>query len=463
MKVDSTGHVGEIQSERSSVLTAFALQIKALENRYPSASQSLFSILDQAIVSGTSFLTAVIVGRLTSADHLGLYYLILSLIVLASGIQEYLIAGPYMVLSKRRSGEELAEYGGSVWVHHLVLSLLTAGGLSLAIVLFTVMGSTGVTQGLWVLLGAGPLLLLRDGVRRFVFANLHVKTAIALDTAISAVQLSGLALLGRWGMLSIFGIYGIMGGASLLACLGWLLLDPPHVRFRRQRFAADWFHNWAFGKWALWSFLVTGTTPAVMLWILGLAFEPSATAMLGVCATLVGVMNVILSGVANVLTPLAAQAFASGGAGELRRILTRMALFLAIVLGGLSLLALPFGDRLVVLIFGAQYHGTGTIPFLLASSALMTGLGMIAGNGLWAIHQPRSAFIGDVFGMCMTLTAAALLIPHFGAWGAAMATLAGSFTATVARTLILGRFFAANTADFSAVSSTALCTDGILP
>lgn len=463
MSVELTEHPAECASKHGSFLSAVALRFKSVETQYPAASRSLLSILDQALVSGTSFVTAVIVGRMTSVNELGLYYLILSIVVLASGVQEQVISGPYMVLSKRRSGAELAEFAGSIWLHHLVLSLLTMGGLGVAIVFFSVMGSVEILRGLWVLLFVGPLLFLRDGVRRFAFANLQVKSAIALDAAILVMQFGGLLLLAHFSTISILGVYAVIGGAGLLACLGWFLLAPRNVRFCRRQFMPDWFHNWAFGKWALWSFVVTGTTPAVMLWILGLAFGPSATAMLGVCATLIGVTNVILAGVANVLTPLAAQAFAVGGASELRGILSRTATFVAIFLGSTSLLAWAFGDQLVVLVFGAQYQGTGMIPFTLALSALMAGLGMVVGNGLWAIHQPRSAFIGDVCGVFVTLTVSTLLILPFGPLGAALATLAGATVATVARTVILVRYFADDALNFNAAPNAALCPDGINP
>ena len=105
-------------------LSAVAGRFLAMELRFPLASRGLLSIFDQAIFSGTSFFTAVLIGRATSPDQLGHYYLVLSIILVITGIQEQLVAAPYLVYSKRRQGRELAEYAGTMWAHHLAVTSL---------------------------------------------------------------------------------------------------------------------------------------------------------------------------------------------------------------------------------------------------------------------------------------------------------------------------------------------------
>ncbi|MEX2112396.1 MAG: lipopolysaccharide biosynthesis protein [Pirellulales bacterium] len=440
MTIDRNEHCDARGVERSGALSAVAICLRGIGARFPSASKGLLSIFDQAIVSGTSFLTAAIIGRTTSPDELGLYYLVLSIVLVVSGIQDNVISAPYIVYSKRRQGRELAEFAGSLWFHHLVMIVITVVALSALIVILSATGLTKITPGLWALVGAAPLLLLRQGIRRFAFAGLHVRSAIALDAVVAVAQLGGLFLLGYFGRLSLFGIYAVMGGACGLACWGWYLLDRPRVRFVRERFMPDWRHNWAFGKWALRSYLVGNTTPQLMLWIVSLTVGAAATGVLGACSNLIGMIYVILCGVDNVLTPQAAHDFATGGVKGLRRTLSLAAAFLGLTLGGFCLLVLLTGDWLVVLAFGAHYQGTGAILVTLAVSALMSGLGIVAGNGLWAINQPRSNFVADVCCMSVTLIAAAFLIVPFGALGAALATLAGASTAAVVRGITLARY-----------------------
>jgi O-antigen/teichoic acid export membrane protein len=157
-----------------------------------------------------------------------------------------------------------------------------------------------------------------------------------------------------------------------------------------------------------------------------------------------------------VLTPVAAHAFATGGVQELRRVLILAGTFVAITMGTFSLLFLVAGDWIIVLAFGEHFRGTGVILDALAFSALSNGLSIVAGNGLWAIDQPRSNFVADVCSMVVTLVAAAILIPPFAALGAALATLAGTTVAAIMRIFILVRRLDADVLDAAISEITAI-------
>ena len=103
--------------------------------------------------------------------------------------------------------------------------------------------------------------------------------------------------------------------------------------------SSDWRQNWAFAKWTLRSYLLGYTAPYVLLWILGLTAGAAAAGVLGICNTLIGMTNVLVMGVDNVLTPQATHAFATGGTQGLRRILLRTGAFLTLILGGLFCLS----------------------------------------------------------------------------------------------------------------------------
>src|SRR4051812_9888997 len=121
MKLDSKKHHQEFATQRGNVRAMLARRLKSLESRYPSEAQSLFSILDQAIVSGTSFVSAAMIGRLTTPDQLGLYYLVLSIVLIVAAVEDCAVMAPFLVYSRRRKGRELEEYTGSVWIQHFVL------------------------------------------------------------------------------------------------------------------------------------------------------------------------------------------------------------------------------------------------------------------------------------------------------------------------------------------------------
>ena len=137
------------QTQRGRTLLAIAARALVTGRRFPLASRGLLSIFDQAIYSGTSFFTAALIGRSTSPTELGLYYLVLSIVLIMSGVQEQLVAAPYVVYSKRRKGQDLAEYAGSMWAHYLVATWLAVVGLVVAILVLSVAGQSKILPGLW--------------------------------------------------------------------------------------------------------------------------------------------------------------------------------------------------------------------------------------------------------------------------------------------------------------------------
>jgi O-antigen/teichoic acid export membrane protein len=436
-----TTESGDLEQRRlGRQLPGIIARALAVLHRFPLASKGVLAIFDQALYSGTSFLTAVLVGRTTSPDRLGQYYLVLSIVLVIAGVVEQLVAAPYVVYSKRRQGRELAEYAGSTWAHFSIAVTVTVIGLVAAVPIVSLAGRSGIVPGLWALAVFAPLLLLRQWVRRYTFANLKLPSAVALDAAVAVMQLSALVVLGYFRLLSLFSIFAVMGGACGLACLGWYWLDRPQLRFDRTRYLADWRQNWGFGKWALQTFVLGNMTPQLMLWLVIAALGAAETGLYGACSTLVGVAYVILSGADNLITPQNAHAFATGGVRELRRVLLLANTFVVVTMGAFCLLFLLTGDSLVVLAFGPQYRGTGTILNVLAFSAFMNGLSIISGSGLWAIDQPRLNFVADACCMAVTLIAAALLIHPLGVLGAAFATLAGTSIAAAVRITTLTRY-----------------------
>jgi O-antigen/teichoic acid export membrane protein len=388
--------------------------------------KALLGIFDQGIVRATSFATAVIIGRASSPDELGRYYLALTIVFVIVGVQEMIFSGPYTFLSARRRGQDLVEFTGSAW-------LLFGAVIGAAVLLLVGVLGAATLGGListdakhyWVLLGVLPLLLLREGIRRFAFARLRMAIAIALDATVAVLQLAGLLALWYLGQLSVLNIFGVMGAACGLASVGYLVLNPPDVRFVRNRVFADWRENWSFGKWALLSFATVDTIPYIMPWVVNLAGGPAASGTFGACTTLIGITNVLQAGTGNFLKPKAAESFANEGAAGLYRVLMNTAWVFIVVYGSLCLLISVTGDKLVVLVFGSDFSGTGGVLLALAASGLVGSLGWIAVKGLWATNQLRASFIADVCMLIATLVATVTLVGRYGPLGAALANLVG--------------------------------------
>jgi O-antigen/teichoic acid export membrane protein len=123
----------------------------------------------------------------------------------------------------------------------------------------------------------------------------------------------------------------------------------------------------------------------------------------------------------------------------LRHVLLLTGVLLGAIIGGFCLLFITAGDRLVVLVYGSQYVGCGSVVSLAALAILAHALGTVAGNGLWAMEQPQAHLAADSAMLLVTLAVAMLAIGPLGALGAAMATLAGAVAGALVRTTSLLR------------------------
>jgi O-antigen/teichoic acid export membrane protein len=413
---------------------ALARRLRALAGS-PLLQKSALSVFDQGVVSGTSFATSVILGRTCLQEELGIYYLALSAIFFVRGIQEQLVSAPYMIYCGRKQGVALAEFAGSSLVHQGVLLIVTSTLIAAAAACG--LAPAGASAAFWLLVGVAPLVLAREYIRQMLFAHLEMRAAIALDVAVSLLQLAAMLGLALTGRLGVFETLAVMAAACGIPAAVWLLVKPRPMLVRWRAAARDFATNWIFARWALASQLLACTTPYVMPWVVAFTHGEAQTGTLGACTTLVGLSNTFMMGLCNFLSPRAARAFAEGGLAELKSVLAKTALLFAATLGSLAVVGFVLGDQIAVLVYGPQFAGTGWIIGVLSLSVLANSMGVTAGNGLWAMERPQANFVADLMSLAVVIVATISLVPMFGPLGAALATLSGTSTDAAVRLFIL--------------------------
>jgi O-antigen/teichoic acid export membrane protein len=395
------------------------------------------SIMDQALVSGTSFVTSVILGRCAGREDLGVYYLALSIVLFVRGLQEQLVSAPYMIYCGRQERAHQSRYAASSLVHQSLLSIVAVVGL--AIIAFAGWSPAGVRSSMFLLLCAAPLLWMREYVRQLSFAHLDVKAALVTDFTIAVTQQGGLAYLAGSGQLNVYTTLAVMGICCGLASVAWLASGRQRFDLSWAAAWADWRSNWVFSKWALASHVLACSSPYILPWIVAATHGEQETGTYGACATLVGMSNMFLIGLANYLSPKAARAFAEQGLGALQRVLKQTALLFVIGLGTMSVCAFLVGHHIAAIVYGPEFIETRLILGVLSLSVLANSLGVTAGNGLWALERPSASFFADLCSLIVTIIATATLVPAFGPLGAALAGLTGTASDAVIRGWTLQR------------------------
>jgi O-antigen/teichoic acid export membrane protein len=401
----------------------------------PLLSHSALAVFDQAVVSGTSFATSVLLARYSTRQEVGTYYLALSVLMLARGIQEQVICAPYMIYCHKKAPPEAGRYAASVLLHHAALS----GLFCLLLVLAAGSGlGPDEARGVWWVVGVGgPLILLRECVRQMVLAHLKVAQALLLDGCVCGLQLGLLGVTATLGQLTVNVALGILALAAGTPAIGWLLLAARRLKPSLRAAADDLALNWRFGRWALASHLLASLTPYVMPWAVAWSRGTAETGLWGAANTLVGLSNIFLMGLCNSLSPRAAQAYAAEGVDALKQVLLRTAMLFGATLGTLCLAAWMCGEWVAVTLLGPSFAGIGPLVGLLSVSVLVNSVGVVAGNGLWAMDRPRASFLADAAALGVVVATTLWWVPWGGALGAAAATLAGTSVDALVRLAIL--------------------------
>jgi O-antigen/teichoic acid export membrane protein len=379
---------------------------------------------DQAVVSGTSFLALIMLGRWAGPDQLGAYAIVASALALLLAAQESLITRPYTIQLGRLPGAP-AEHAFSSLVLSIVLSAVTICVLSAAVLTLSAIGAAqDLAEITWALAATIPFVLLREFARRFAFAHLKMFHALLVDGAVAAVNLSLLCWLSWTGRLSVVTAMGAVGVSCGIGGLGWLYVARSEFAFRFGQLRTTLKASWGLGKWLLSGQLALQVQGYVAYWLSMIIVGATITGIYAACMSIVSFANPMLFGFFNILTPKSLRALRSEGGAGLRRQASLDSLLLAALMGLFCVLVLLAGEDLMGLVYpGAEYQGNGQILMVLALSALAGAIGAPASIALAGAEHARA--VASV----MTLTAVLnvvlvwVFMTYWGLLGAAYAVL----------------------------------------
>lgn len=402
--------------------------------------QSIFSFADQAVASGTNFLTGVIIGHLCSKAELGLYTLGFSLVTLITSLQISLITTPYMVYAPRLERRAHALYTGSALLHQLVFCLIAMlGVMGGALVVGHGIGPMGLGPVLRALVLVIAPMMLREHARRIIFARLQFTTALIFDSFIALGQIGGLLLLARFGLLSASCAYLVTGLVCGIAVLGWLWSDRRFYHLQISESLADFKKNCTLGKWVFASGLVWTVVMNLYPWLLAAFHGVASTGVWAACLGVISIGNPMLKGIQNLVGPKIAHLYASQGPRALHRLVLKITALIAIPIALLCAAMVTWGGSLLVLLYGKQYAGNSLVVAILALNLLVGAVTISFSPALFAVNRARMDFIANLAALFIITALGVWLVWVFGALGAALGLLGASVAASAVRTTVFLR------------------------
>jgi O-antigen/teichoic acid export membrane protein len=395
------------------------------------------ALFDQGVVSLTSFLSALIIGRVCGRADLGLYTLAWTLLSMSSELSGALITTPYTVFSPRLNHGRKRRYLGSMLAHQVVLTLLFSAAIAVTLVAGYAAGWISKATATLFGVSAAALVLvgLKEFVRRVGFAQLRVGSACATDCIASTLQLLGMFVIFRAGKLTVPNTLLLMGMSAGLAAGWWLWRYRLDFRFQSRLLYADLVRNWRFSRWVLGSGFLSATARYVFPWMLAAYRGSSAAGIWAACASLVAMCNPVVIGLSNYALPRISTVYAQEGRIQMRRKVNSFCALFALSLLPMVLALCVSGDRLVTRVYGPAFAGTSTILALLVWNMLVNSTINPYSQGLFTLNRAKEDTVINAVWVVLLFTAGVFAVRSYSVVGAAAALLVSSVVTAAARTI----------------------------
>jgi O-antigen/teichoic acid export membrane protein len=405
----------------------------------PTASKGFLGLSDQLLVSLASFATGMLIGRTCTKEELGLYALGLTIMVFATDFQTAFISTPYMVYSPRLEGYSLRQYTGSTLIHQLTYSFL--------VMLILIIGMTALSFGIGpkefaevsrAIILAITFVMLKEFIRQLCFASLRVKTALILDSFVLLLQVGGLLLLARAGVLSADRSFLAVGIACGLISVVWLILNRNIFVLSLKKAWAEFRRNWVFARWLAASNLLWSFAFSLFPWFIAVFQGVEANGIWAACMGVAGLGNLILVGTQNLVGPRILHAFAHGGTSEMRGLVLKATGVLVLLTSIFFGFILIFGDMLIVVLYGHKYSGNSLIISLMALNLVVGSATFPFSRGLFAMERADVDFKINI-AVVATLGLSVYLVRTFGLVGAIYGLLAANSLSALLRGIVFNR------------------------
>jgi O-antigen/teichoic acid export membrane protein len=345
----------------------------------------------------------------------------------ATNMQSAFITTPYVYGNASLDPQHRRAYAGS--------TLLGQGAYAIVatVVLLTAAWvlSHGTARAAFVpiLAALGAMLwfqLIKEYCRQVAFAHLQVASALWLDTAVGVLQIGGLLVLARAGGMSVTRAYWVIGVASILPSVCWLVANRRAFLFQRAALGSAVRQNWEFGRWMPGGYIMNAASRDAYPWLVTAMRGAASTGTLAASAGTAFLVTPIITGVSNVLAPTFAKHYASGGVAALRRLVMQATVLGLAGIACYCLVMFFIGGRVASLVYGASYASDGRIVALLTLSVAATVVSTPVGMAMYVVRRADVNFYAAGMAVVVMIVLGIALVYHWGVLGAAIALVCGN-------------------------------------
>lgn len=382
---------------------------------------NLFSIVDQALVSIGNFAVTVLLARSMDLYTFGIYGIYLIAVFFFLGIQGALIVSPlYTFFPKIDDRAEQERYASAVFFMNLASAVLFA--LLSCLFLLSLDHFNAQLKTAHIAYPAALTIfarLMQEYARKHFFAHREAVRATKVDFTVFFLQVLCIGLAGADHQLRLEHAFWLLSATYAVGVLYGLLLRPAgRVGLIFLKKAGR--RHWKFSKWLVGGAILSAVIRDYVIFNAGLLLSPVAVGQLRAAERLGGLIGVIIQIMENVLPVKASLIHHLRGNAGLREFIRETYIQISIVTTLLCVFVTLFADRLMTMIFGADFSGIGLLL-----------IGYVVSNSIMVIRTPLNVilrtrertypiFYGIMAGAAATLLLSNICIRRFDINGAVL-------------------------------------------
>ncbi|HMD77936.1 MAG TPA: hypothetical protein VKG86_11245 [Terracidiphilus sp.] len=275
--------------------------------------REIWALSDQAVVSGTNFLTNVMLARFMGLREFGVFALAWMSVMFVNSLQYALIMAPMMSVGPKQEEKNRPSYFGAVVFQELVLVSFCFVLVFAALKVSSNYFPHADLQRLALPLAVSAFAYqMQDFIRRYFFATRQSRYALVDDALSYLTQLPILFLLHRAGDLNSATALWVMAGTSIFGMVaGWFWMEP--IEFKWEWIRAISRRHWRISRWLGASALLQWTSGNLFVIAAPVYYGAAAAGVLRASQNLMGVTHVWFQGLDNVVPVETARRLREGG------------------------------------------------------------------------------------------------------------------------------------------------------
>lgn len=398
--------------------------------------REMWALVDQAMVSGTNFLTNIVLARFVGIETFGAFALAWMVVLSANLFQTALIVSPMTSLRPKVEEGGQANYLGALLIHE---GLFATSSAAIVQVVCCIAANYFHKPEFRLLSGglsaATFFYLVQDFLRRYLFTIRKGAAAFWIDVLSYPPQVVIIALIAKLHGLSTGGALWIVALTSACGSIVGLF-HLEQARFTRSDVHRVAIRHWAMSRWLALSVILDWSSANLFFVVAPIYFGAAAAGAIRASQNLVGFSHIWFLGLENVVPAETARKLHEQGLGAAQRYLKHITLKWG-SLTTLFVLAICIAPRqLLHFTYGAQYDSYGSLLRLFGLNYFLMFFGVPVRAMLQALECTAPMFWANVAMAAFSVAFASPFVRWFGLKGVVLGAI-------VVRLIYQGILFAA--------------------